>query len=161
MNHLPPDLDQNLHGMTVVFLAMSVAPVLLMAVASFLGPLTPPPADGSQSPYQILRWVMWAFSLGVLAAMFAVHRQHSAAIAAESDLQLKLARLRARTVVVTALAEGAAILAGVVTMLEGKPLMALPGFLPLLVWIGVGFPTRERVVAELTGSANNLNSQYR
>lgn len=161
MNDLPPDLDQNLRGMTVVFLAMSVAPVLLMAVASFLGPLTPPPADGSQSPFEILRLVMWAFSVAILAPMFVVHRQHSAAIAAEPDVQLKLARLRGRTVVVTALAEGAAILAGVVTMMEGKPLLALPGFLPLLVWTMVGFPTRERVVAELAGPANNLNRQYR
>ncbi len=161
MNDLPPDLDQNLRGMTVVFLAMSVAPVLLMAVASFLGPLTPPPADGSQSPFEILRLVMWAFSVAILAPMFAVHRQHSAAIAAEPDVQLKLARLRGRTVVVTALAEGAAILAGVVTMMEGRPLLALPGFLPLLVWTMVGFPTRERVVAELAGPANNLNRQYR
>ncbi len=104
---------------------------------------------------------MWGFSLLVVLPMFMVYRQQSAAIAAETDFNRKIVMLRGRTIVVTAMAEGAAIMAGVVTLLEGKPLLALPGFLPLIAWMVVGFPTRARVLDELQGDKSSLNRQYR
>lgn len=104
---------------------------------------------------------MWGYALFTAVAMLAIHRKQTAAMATERDVEAKLARLRGRTIVLTALAESAALLAGIVTLLEGKPLLALPGFLPLLGWIALGFPSRNRVLAELTDATDNLNRQYR
>lgn len=161
MNEVPADFDQNHRGLVIVTSALNAGPWIFMAVASLVGPVQPPPADGSQSPFEILRYVMWGFSLLVVLPMFMVYRQQSAAIAAETDFNRKLGMLRGRTIVVTAMAEGAAIMAGVVTLLEGKPLLALPGFLPLIAWMVVGFPTRARVLDELQGDTSSLNRQYR
>lgn len=155
------NFDRLVRAQAIVFTAMAIAPFVFMVIATVIGPIAPPPKNGSQSAFEILRFVMWGYALFTVAAMFAIHRQQTAAIVSEPEFEAKHARLRGRTVVLTALAEGAALMAGVVTLLEGKPLLALPGFLPLLGWIVIGFPSRNRVLAELTGAPDNLNRQYR
>ncbi|CAG0994633.1 hypothetical protein PLCT2_02675 [Planctomycetaceae bacterium] len=161
MHEIPADFDQNHRGLVTVTSALIAGPWIFMAVASVIGPVQPPPANGSQSPFEIVRFVMWGFSLLIVLPMVVIYRQQSAALAAETEFGAKLTLLRGRTIVITAMAEGAALLAGVVTMLDGNPLLALPGFLPLIAWMVVGFPTRARVLDELLDNKSSLNRQYR
>lgn len=148
-NHDAGDVEQAWRGLTVVVAALAAGPLLFGAVAIWLGPV------GELDPQlaQTLTWVSWALAASQLMTMAVLFPSMSRRIQAAPDVATKLGQFRARSIVLMAMGEGAALFAGVLILLTGETLAALPGFAALPIALLLAFPSRGRMSREVLGQS--------
>jgi hypothetical protein len=141
--------------LTILLLAMAVAVAAFAGVALFVGPV----AQGDKQELEVLRWVAALFPLIELPLAAQVWMLTGRRMQDSGDWRQRLGLMRSRTIVVAAIFEAPALLAGVVLLLLGPSWHILPAFVVGLAGFAALLPTRRRVRQALEGGDARL-SEY-
>ncbi|MCA8936937.1 MAG: hypothetical protein KDB68_12125 [Planctomycetes bacterium] len=143
-------------GLCAVLFMFAFGVFAFAGVAIALGPLDP---SGPEN-MAVLRWVVLGFPLLELPAIALLWAQFSRRIADADDWQSRLVALRGRTIVIAALLEAPALLAGVVILLTGFSWQALPALGMFLIGLGLLLPLKGRIVKAIGREDGGMHDEY-
>jgi hypothetical protein len=124
-------------------------------VALATGPISPDSVD-----LQVLRWVVLGlplFELGVVAQLYSLLGKR---IRDGESWQARLAALRSRTIVVAAMLEAPALLAGIVTLLLGFSWHVIPALVVFVAGLALIAPTPRRIVQQVGREDGRIPDRY-
>ena len=126
-----------------ILLAAFAFGVLSFAVAGVaVGPVDPQGAEN----LAVIRWVALGLPLMELPMIALLWNQFGRRIEESEGWEARSAALRGRTIVIAAMFEGPALIAGVSFLLTGFNWQGLPALALFLAGIAMLFPTRGRII---------------
>ncbi|MBK8207941.1 MAG: hypothetical protein IPK87_14285 [Planctomycetes bacterium] len=136
------------------------ATVFLATAFGIAGAVYGPIGDVDGDMFDIIRYGQLA--LAVMAAVQAsvMNRALTTKLEKAETVEAKLAVYKARTIIVVAGAEGAALFAGIALLLTGAHVLLIPAFVLFAVVVAVMFPTPARVRQALTGNPPDAKDKY-
>lgn len=148
-------LRQTVLTLTVLLFALVSGAIAFMGVAVAIGPLSPD-AEGLDT----LRWVVLGLPLIELGAVAQIYSLLGKRIREGEGWQARLNALRSRTIVVAAMLEAPALLAGIVTLLIGFSWHVVPALVVFVAGLALIAPAPRRV-AQLVGREDGrIADQY-
>lgn len=148
-------LRQTTLTLTVLLFALVSGVVIFMGVALAMGPISPEAAD-----LQVLRWVVLGLPLIELPAVAQLYGLLGKRIRDGEGWQARLVALRSRTIVVAAMLEAPALLAGIVTLLLGFSWHVIPALVVFLAGLALIAPTPRRVKQQIGLEDGRIPDQY-
>ncbi|MCZ7607753.1 MAG: hypothetical protein M5U25_17150 [Planctomycetota bacterium] len=148
-------LRQATLNLAILQFALVNGVVIFMGVALAIGPISPE-AEG----LDVLRWVVLGLPLIELPAAAQVYGLLGRRIRDGEGWQARLAALRSRTIVVAAMLEAPALLAGIVTLLLGFSWHVIPALALFAAGLALIAPTPRRVVQQVGREDGRIPDQY-
>lgn len=148
-------LRQTTLTLTVLLFALVSGVLVFMGVALATGPISPDSVD-----LQVLRWVVLGlplFELGVVAQLYSLLGKR---IRDGESWQARLGALRSRTIVVAAMLEAPALLAGIVTLLLGFSWHVIPALVVFVAGLALIAPTPRRIVQQVGREDGRIPDRY-
>lgn len=148
-------LRQTTLTLTVLLFALVSGVLIFMGVALATGPISPDSVD-----MQVLRWVVLGlplFELGAVAQLYTVLGKR---IRDGEGWQARLGALRSRTIVVAAMLEAPALLAGIVTLLLGFSWHVIPALVVFVAGLALIAPTPRRIVQQVGREDGRIPDRY-
>lgn len=142
-------------NLTILLFALLNGVVIFMGVALAIGPIS-----AESEELQVLRWVALGLPLVELPAAAQVYAVLSKRIREGEGWQARLGGLRSRTIVVAAMLEAPALLAGIVTLLLGFSWHVVPALVLFLAGLAVLAPTPRRLQQQAGKEDGTLPDQY-
>jgi len=146
-------VQATIRGLAILLFAFANAVVLFCAVALVVGPV-------GQGDLEVLRWIAFGMPLLAVPAILQVWMLTGRRLQSAQGWPARLAALRSRTIVVAAMFEAPALLAGVSILLTGFSWHALVGPVLFLAAVAALMPTRSRITRAIGLADGTMPDKY-
>lgn len=143
-------------SMGIVVAATAVLATAFGIAGAVYGPI----GDVDGDMFDIIHYGQLALAVMAAAQASVMNRSLTAKLEKAETVEARSAVYRARTIIVVAGAEAAALFAGVALLLTGLHVLVVPAFVLFAVVVVVMFPTPARVRQALTGNPPEAKDKY-